>query len=152
MEDKIKGFSKDEIFELYRFVEIYESDINRKYITEIRQKYPKFAKKEWNKIKTNLKHLSVMHQNGYKGVIPPNTLFDGEIGIVRLRVVTHIRNAFVHNTLEKDSHYPCIFLTDKYKTTDREGKYKKGDVSARYFFDESMFWKIIRIFTQPQKS
>ena len=52
MEDKIKGFSKDEIFELYRFVEIYESDINRKYITEIRQKYPKFAKKEWNKIKT----------------------------------------------------------------------------------------------------
>lgn len=152
MAEKIKGFSKDEIFELYRFVGIYESDINGKRISEISKKYPKFAKNKWNKIKTNLTHLSVMHQEGYKGVVPPNTLFDGENGIVQPRVVTHIRNAFVHNTLEKESHYPCVFLTDTYNTSDRKGKYKKGDVSARYFFDEATFWKIIRIFTQPTKS
>ena len=149
MDKKIKGFSKDEVFELYRFVEIYESDIKARKLQEVILQYPLLADKEWEKIKSKLTHFQMKSQSAYKTPIPPNTLLDGDTGIIRPIIIAHIRNAFVHLSLEKDSQYPTIYLTDMYNRTDKENKYKKGDLSAQYFFEEELFWKIIHLFTNP---
>ena len=152
MEEMISGFSKDEIFELYQFLKIYESDIKSKKLKKVILQYPRLADSEWTKLKKDLTHLSMKNQSNFKTPIPPNTLLDGEQGIVRTRVINHIRNAIVHHSFEKDSHYPLIFLTDKYNWADKKKKHKKGDFSAQYFFDENLFWKIIRIFTKPENN
>ena len=145
MEDKIKGFSKDEIYELYRFVGIYESDIKNPLVDEICQKYPDFSERRWNEIMKNVNHIKVQNQNEYERDISENTLMDRNTGIERKDVMGHIRNGFAHYLIQKDSQTSRISLTDKYPKG-RTGHYVVGDISAKYSFDESTFWNIIHIF------
>lgn len=151
MENKIKGFSKDEIFDLYQFIVIYKSEIKDRKVDDVAKKYPEFSLKKWKKILEGVKHESVTQNEDYKQNPPKNTLWDRNSNQTRGCVTRHIRNAIAHSLIEQDSKSTCVSLSDIYPET-KKGKHKKGDYSAKYSLDSNIFWQIIQIFTKPAKS
>ena len=148
MAEKINGFSMSEIFELYRFAEIYESEIKGQKVNGVAKRYRNFSKKNWRKITEGLVHKQLKEVVNHTQEPLINTLWDNSTYIARDHVVKHIRNAFAHFSLRQDSKSSRIWLTDMYYET-KTGKHQRGDISAKYSFDNIHFWKIIQIFTQP---
>ena len=151
MENKIKGFSKDEIFDLYQFIVVYESDIKNCKVDNVAKKYPDFSTQKWKKILEGVEHEHVKQNAHYKQNPPKNTLWDRNSQLARDCVTRHIRDAIAHSMIEQDSKSSCVSLSDIYPET-KKGKHKKGDYSAKYSLDSNIFWQIIQIFTKPTKS
>ena len=151
MKEEIKGFSKNEIFDLYQFIVIYESEIKNCKVDEVTKKYPDFSKSKWKKILIRVKHEQIIQNAGYKQDPPQNTLWDRNTTTARDCVTRHIRNAIAHSSIEQDTKSSCVSIVDIYPETIK-GKHNKGDFSAKYSIDSNIFWQIIRIFTNTTKS
>ena len=144
MEDKIRGFSPDEVVELYHYLCVYESELKRVENLEIfKTKYPRLNTPLETLMGTLICNECNIETLSYVGIVPMDNLVSMTYtkGSKLLSLLYHLRNSIAHGQIEQDSDY--VFIID-YKIDYKSGKSVKR-FSARGKVKSSTLFKIIDI-------
>lgn len=139
-----KGFTPDEICNLYKFVCEWESQSSNTSKV-IEKDHPNYKEKYWNKILPKKMCIEKKNNNDMQQLRDsdntPCGVYSYDKGRYRDRIITHIRNAFCHGNLSKKD--TKVIAVDKFTQTKK--KHKNGDISAYIKLDENTFWDIVNI-------
>lgn len=144
-ERRLKGFSKQEIFDLYKYLCIYENKIKiLKNSAEIYTRYPQLKELE------NLLKLFTINYANNEGMqflgefVPKDSVYCTNAKSSKTyNFLYHLRNSIAHGQIEKDNNY--IFLID-YNLTKEKNSYEiKKRFSGRGNIESSVAFNIIEL-------
>lgn len=145
MKIQLKGFSEQEVFDLYKYLCVYENKINiLKNSTEIYNQYPQLKKIEeiMNQFTMNYSNDEAMQVFG--SFVPKGFVYCTNTKSSKVyNFLYHLRNSIAHGQIEKD--IDNVLLIDYKFAKDRGSKKSKKIFSGRGNLDSSIVFKIIGI-------
>jgi len=145
MKKQLKGFSEQEVFDLYKYLCIYENKIKiLKTSTEIYKQYPQLKKIEetLNLFTINYSNDEAMQILGIfvpKGFVYCTNTKSSKV----YNFLYHLRNSIAHGQIEEDNGQ--VFLIDYKFAKDKISKNYKKIFSGRGNLESSIVFKIIEI-------
>lgn len=143
MKKQLKGFCEQEVFDLYKYLCVYENRISKlKSSKEIYNQYPQLKGLEdiINLFTINYANDEAMQFLGIfvpKGFVYCTNTKSSKI----YNFLYHLRNSIAHGQIEKDNEQ--IFLIDYKFAKDKRSKKPKKIFSGRGNLDSSIVFKII---------
>ena len=148
---KLKGFCEQEVFDLYKYLCVYENKINiLKSSTEIYNQYPQLKELEdiMNLFKMNYSNDEAMQVLGI--IVPKGFVYCTNTKSSKVyNFLYHLRNSIAHGQIEKDNDQ--VLLIDYKFAKDRNSKKLKKIFSGRGNLDNSIVFKIIEIINNTIK-
>lgn len=147
MSKSLKGFTEAEVFDLYKYLCIYENKIRiLKNLTEVYRKYPKLKDLEciMNQFVLNYATDDMMHAVGLfvpKGVVYCTNTKSSKA----FNFLYHLRNSIAHGQIEKDNQY--VLLID-YKLEKSKGGKREKVYSGRGNLNSSVVFQIVKIINE----
>ena len=145
MKKQLKGFSEQEVYDLYKYLCIYENKIKiLKTSTEIYKQYPQL-----NIIEETLNLFTINYSNDEAmqilGIfVPKGFVYCTNTKSSKLyNLLYHLRNSIAHGQIEKENEQ--VLLIDYKFAKDRSSKRLRKVFSGRGNLDSSIVFKIIEI-------
>ena len=145
MKKQLKGFSEQEVFDLYKYLCIYENKIKiLKTSTEIYKQYPQL-----NIIEETLNLFTINYSNDEAmqilGIfVPKGFVYCTNTKSSKVyNLLYHLRNSIAHGQIEKENEQ--VLLIDYKFAKDRSSKRLRKVFSGRGNLDSSIVFKIIEI-------
>lgn len=145
MKKQLKGFSEQEVYDLYKYLCIYENKIKiLKTSTEIYKQYPQL-----NIIEETLNLFTINYSNDEAmqvlGIfVPKGFVYCTNTKSSKVyNLLYHLRNSIAHGQIEKDNNQ--VLLIDYKFAKDRSSKRLRKVFSGRGNLDSSIVFKIIEI-------
>ena len=148
MEERINGFDKSEIMDLYHYLCIYEKfklgDVNS--LNMLWNKYPELKGLE-QIITPIICNYCTRESLKVIGVVPMNNLMSMTKcrSSKLLSLMHHLRNSIAHGQIELEDDY--IHLIDFGYETEKGSKIKKEVISARGKIKSSILFEMIQLIT-----
>lgn len=145
MKKQLKGFSEQEVYDLYKYLCIYENKIKiLKTSTEIYKQYPQLniIEKTLNLFTINYSNDEAMQILGI--FVPKGFVYCTNTKSSKLyNLLYHLRNSIAHGQIEKENEQ--VLLIDYKFAKDRSSKRLRKVFSGRGNLDSSIVFKIIEI-------
>ena len=145
MKKQLKGFCEQEVFDLYKYLCVYENKINNlKSSTEIYNQYPQLKGLEdiMNLFTINYANDEAMQVLGI--FIPQGFVYCTNTKSSKVyNLLYHLRNSIAHGQIEKENEQ--VLLIDYKFAKDRSSKRLRKVFSGRGNLDSSIVFKIIEI-------
>ena len=145
MKKQLKGFSEQEVYNLYKYLCIYENKIKiLKTSTEIYKQYPQL-----NIIEETLNLFTINYSNDEAmqilGIfVPKGFVYCTNTKSSKVyNLLYHLRNSIAHGQIEKENEQ--VLLIDYKFAKDRSSKRLRKVFSGRGNLDSSIVFKIIEI-------
>jgi len=145
MKKQLKGFSEQEVYDLYKYLCIYENKIKiLKTSTEIYKQYPQL-----NIIEETLNLFTINYSNDEAmqilGIfVPKGFVYCTNTKSSKVyNLLYHLRNSIAHGQIEKENEQ--VLLIDYKFAKDRSSKRLRKVFSGRGNLDSSIVFKIIEI-------
>lgn len=148
MENKLNGFTKNEIWKLANFISKWET-IKGENVTVLRKAQIIPSQNKWLKIipssechktSTEAEYLNIINGQSENGV------YYNVTGSSIKKIMKHIRNAFCHSSLVCSDD--VVIAEDKHPNTDKKRQIVKGNHSAYIKLEKNKFWEVISILTK----
>lgn len=145
MKKQLKGFSEQEVFELYKYLCVYENKINiLRCSTKIYNQYPQLKEIEdimnmFTMYYSNDEAMQVLGIFVPKGFVYCTNTKSSKV----YNLLYHLRNSIAHGQIEKDNNQ--VLLIDYKFAIDKSCKKFKKIFSGRGSLDSSIIFKIIEI-------
>ena len=143
--NRLKGFNEQEVFNLYKYLCIYENKIKiLKNSTELYCHYPQL-----NNLGDVINLFRVYYANdeamhGLGAFVPKGYVYCTNTKTSKTyNFLYHLRNSIAHGQIEKDNEQ--VFLIDYKLIYDKSNKNVKKVFSGRGNLESSMFFRIIEI-------
>ena len=145
MKKQLKGFSEQEVYDLYKYLCIYENKIKiLKTSTEIYKQYPQL-----NIIEETLNLFTINYSNDEAmqilGIfVPKGFVYCTNTKSSKVyNLLYHLRNSIAHGQIEKENEQ--VLLIDYKFAKDRSSKRLRKVFSGRGNLDSSIVFKMIEI-------
>lgn len=148
MENKLNGFTKDEIWKMAHFIAEWET-IKDEKVDFLRKKKRIPSRKKWLKIINSSECHKTSTEAEFRDIIngqSENGVYYNVSCSSIKEIMKHIRNAFCHSSLE--CHDDVVIAEDKHLKTSNKKQIVKGNHSAYIKLDKNKFWEVIRILTK----